>query len=51
MNSIDPEMREELYALWDRIREDDAIRVAVITGAGDKAFCSGGDQRDQRFAE
>lgn len=43
MNSIDPEMREELYALWDRIREDDAIRVAVITGAGDKAFCTGSD--------
>ena len=43
MNSIDPEMREELYALWDRIRDDDAIRVAVITGMGDKAFCTGSD--------
>ena len=25
-------------------REDNAINVIVITGAGDKAFCSGGDQ-------
>lgn len=43
MNSIDPEMREELYAAWDRIRGDDDIRVAIITGAGDKAFCTGSD--------
>ena len=43
MNSIDPEMREELYAAWDRIRSDDNIRVAIITGAGDKAFCTGSD--------
>lgn len=43
MNSIDPEMREELYAAWDRIRSDDDIRVAIITGAGDKAFCTGSD--------
>lgn len=43
MNSIDPQMREELYALWDRIRSDNRIRVAIITGAGDKAFCTGSD--------
>lgn len=43
MNSIDPEMREELYAAWDRIRSDDDIRVAIITGAGDRAFCTGSD--------
>lgn len=43
MNSIDPEMRVQLYALWDRIRTDDDIRVVIITGAGDKAFCTGSD--------
>lgn len=43
MNSIDPEMRAELHAAWIRINEDDAIRVAVLTGAGDKAFCTGSD--------
>lgn len=43
MNSVDPETREQLYALWARIRGDDAIRVTVITGAGDKAFCTGSD--------
>lgn len=43
MNSIDPEMREELYAFYNRIRDDDAIHVVVFTGAGDKAFCTGAD--------
>jgi E-phenylitaconyl-CoA hydratase len=43
MNSIDPEMRAELHAAWKRIKEDDSIRVAVLTGAGDKAFCTGSD--------
>ncbi len=26
-------------------REDPEIGVVILTGAGDKAFCSGGDQR------
>ncbi|MBI3936088.1 MAG: enoyl-CoA hydratase/isomerase family protein [Betaproteobacteria bacterium] len=43
MNSIDPEMREQLHGLWDRMREDDGIHVAIVTGAGDRAFCTGSD--------
>ena len=43
MNSIDPETRAELHDAWRRIKEDDAIRVAILTGAGDKAFCTGSD--------
>ncbi|WP_186426190.1 enoyl-CoA hydratase/isomerase family protein [Cupriavidus metallidurans] len=43
MNSIDPEMRAALKEAWKRIHADDAIRVAVLTGAGDKAFCTGSD--------
>ena len=43
MNSIDPEMREELYAFYDRMKKDDAIHVIIFTGAGDKAFCTGAD--------
>src|SRR5690606_36639000 len=41
MNSIDPETRGELHAAWRRIKEDDAIRVAILTGAGEKSFCTG----------
>ena len=43
MNSIDPEMRQELYAFYRRINEDDDIHVVIFTGAGDKAFCTGAD--------
>ena len=30
MNSIDPEMREQLHAAWKRIKEDDDIRVCLL---------------------
>jgi E-phenylitaconyl-CoA hydratase len=43
MNSIDPEMFEQLGAAWDKFEHDDSLRVAVVTGAGDKAFCAGRD--------
>lgn len=43
MNSIDPETRGQMYEAWARIREDKEIHVAVITGAGNKAFCTGAD--------
>jgi enoyl-CoA hydratase len=41
-NAIDPEHAGALTDAWLRVRDDDAIRVAVITGVHD-AFCSGGD--------
>jgi E-phenylitaconyl-CoA hydratase len=43
MNSVDPEMRAALHQTWERIRTDDEIRVAIIVGAGEKAFCTGSD--------
>jgi E-phenylitaconyl-CoA hydratase len=43
MNAVDPEMRTLLHATWERIRSDDDIRVAIITGRGEKAFCTGSD--------
>lgn len=44
-NALDPEAIVLLEQAWLRIRDDDAIRVAVVTGAGDKAFCAGADLR------
>ncbi|MBN4059127.1 enoyl-CoA hydratase/isomerase family protein [Endomicrobium sp. AH-315-J14] len=42
-NAIGQQMVNEiLWALSDA-SEDDAVRTVVITGAGDKAFCAGGD--------
>jgi enoyl-CoA hydratase len=42
-NAITPEMHDELTPLFRRIAEDRDVRVAVLTGAGDKAFCAGAD--------
>jgi E-phenylitaconyl-CoA hydratase len=43
MNSIDPESNQQLVAAWEEITRRDDIRVAVITGAGERAFCTGAD--------
>src|SRR5262245_65331359 len=42
-NALDDEHYAGLSAAWQRVRDDAAIRVAIITGAGDKAFSSGAD--------
>ncbi len=44
-NALDPTMLCELAAAWRRIAADDAIRCAVLTGAGDRVFCAGMDMR------
>ncbi|SMC43833.1 enoyl-CoA hydratase/isomerase family protein [Janibacter indicus] len=43
MNAIGSVMHGELVDAWDRFRVDDSALVAVLTGAGDEAFCAGGD--------
>ena len=43
MNAIDGRTHHELVDAWDRFRADDDAYVAVLTGAGDRAFCAGGD--------
>jgi enoyl-CoA hydratase/carnithine racemase len=43
MNSLHFAANDELTAAWQRFDQDDAARVAVITGAGTKAFCAGAD--------
>jgi enoyl-CoA hydratase len=42
-NAIDPEMACRLVEVFDEFVTDASLLVAVVTGAGDKAFCSGGD--------
>ena len=41
-NALTPEMLTELAQAWDDIEADEAVRVALVTGAGD-SFCSGAD--------
>ncbi|WP_161958972.1 enoyl-CoA hydratase/isomerase family protein, partial [Acidovorax sp. ST3] len=43
MNSIDPESNQQLLDIWEEVSNDEALRVLVLTGAGDRAFCTGAD--------
>ena len=42
-NCIGPRTHRELIQAWGDFRDDPEAKVAVLTGAGDLAFCAGGD--------
>ena len=44
-NAFRPQTVMELIDAFARVREDPAVGVVILTGTGDEAFCSGGDQR------
>lgn len=46
MNAIGPVAHREMVEAWDRFRVDDSALVAVLTGAGERAFSAGGDLKD-----
>lgn len=43
MNALHPPAQQELSAAWDDFADDDECWVAIVTGAGDKAFSAGND--------
>ncbi|WP_036726242.1 enoyl-CoA hydratase/isomerase family protein [Patulibacter minatonensis] len=43
LNAIDPDVNERLREIWTDFRDDDELRLAILTGSGDKAFCAGAD--------
>jgi len=45
-NAISAEVREGLFAAWRRFEADPAAKVAILTAAGDKAFCAGMDLKE-----
>jgi len=45
-NSFNAVMQRELRTLWRALRRHDAVRAIVLTGAGDKAFCTGIDRNE-----
>src|SRR5256886_12040204 len=45
-NALNAAAREGLYAGVRRFNEDSTAKVLVLTGAGDKAFCAGGDLKE-----
>ena len=44
-NAFRPQTLIEITEALTLAREDEGVGVIILTGAGDKAFCSGGDQR------
>jgi naphthoate synthase len=44
-NAFRPETVVELIDAFERAREDESVGVIILTGEGEAAFCSGGDQR------
>lgn len=53
-NAFTPLTVRELIDAFQACREDPAVGVVILTGAGEKAFCSGGDQRvrgDQGYVD
>ena len=45
MNAIDHATEVELERIWTAIERDRSVRVVVLTGAGDRAFCAGADMK------
>ncbi len=43
LNAYSVQMRDDLYEVLGAIRDDDEVRVVIVKGAGDKAFCAGAD--------
>ncbi len=43
LNAITLEIYAQLRDLFEALRYDDAVKAVILTGAGERAFCSGGD--------
>lgn len=48
LNAFNERMGEELVRVFGKMEEDPKIRVAILTGSGEKAFCVGADLKDPR---
>ncbi len=46
LNMVTLTMSQELYETLKKIDEDDDVRVVVITGSGDRAYCVGSDIKE-----
>ncbi len=47
MNAMNTAMGEDLLACFDALHRDPDARAVVLTGAGDRAFCAGGDLKER----
>lgn len=47
LNAMDLRMHTELGEVWDEVERDDAVRLVVLTGAGERAFSVGQDLKER----
>jgi len=47
MNAMNTGMGEDLLACFDGLQRDRDARAVILTGAGDRAFCAGGDLKER----
>jgi enoyl-CoA hydratase/carnithine racemase len=45
-NAMNPELAQKLESIVAEVERDDEIKVAILTGEGDQAFCAGADLRE-----
>jgi enoyl-CoA hydratase/carnithine racemase len=45
-NALNAGVRQGLFDAWRRLEEEKSLRVGILTGAGDKAFCAGADLKE-----
>jgi enoyl-CoA hydratase/carnithine racemase len=45
-NAFNLQMQHELKHVWRSLRTNDGVRAVVLTGAGEKAFCTGIDRKE-----
>ena len=43
LNAMDAEHYKGLSDAWQRVRDDESVRVAIVTGAGERSFTTGAD--------
>jgi enoyl-CoA hydratase len=48
MNAISPELSDALIEAFVDANSDDTVRVVVLTGVGDRAFCAGADLKARK---
>ena len=46
LNALNMEAREGLAKAWAEVRDDPEVWAAIVTGAGEKAFCAGQDLKE-----
>lgn len=51
MNAITQRMKDELAAVLPALEDDPEVRVLLLTGAGEKAFCAGADIRERAASD